>query len=68
VKLTARLRVAEDAVKQRVPASTARSVFDRIDELTALHLEQPPTLSPELAAGIIAAIEREEQAASLQLC
>jgi hypothetical protein len=39
-------------------------VIARIEELMALFLQHPPTFAPEIEAGILAAVGREEQAAA----
>jgi hypothetical protein len=65
VKLTLRLRVAEEAASRFVRHTAGRSVCDRIEELTALFLEHPPAFTYEIEAGILAAVERDERAAAL---
>lgn len=65
MKLSSRLRAVELAADRLGnPRRPAFSVCDRIEVLTALFMEHPPVLPPAIEAGILAAVEREERAAS----
>jgi hypothetical protein len=62
VKINLRLRAAEQAATRLRPVAAPRNVFDRIEELTALFLEHPPTFAPAIEAGILAAVECDTRA------
>ncbi|MCE9561266.1 MAG: hypothetical protein K8U57_04355 [Planctomycetes bacterium] len=61
MKMTSRLHAAELAIGRicdRERESVA-NVFDRIEELTLIFVDHPPTFSPAIEAGIHAAVDRE---------
>jgi hypothetical protein len=57
-----RVRAAERTADRNRPPVPSRGVCDRIEELTAAYLTNPPTFAPAVEAGILTAVERQLRA------